>query len=425
VLVAALLSVSGAKAERAAADIITVQGQDDVNVDRQAIQNAIDSAEKGDTIELVGTFQLDGQFILIQKSSLTIQGRAIDNDMDGAINEDWKDGLDNDDDGWTDEDDWDTVLRGLAYADGSPQQDSLHDPRMWNRAMIIQGIKGKASDITVRDLRFNTLHRGFLTLPEYYMPSLLCSETVYTGGTAEKVTLANNRFDNVVRGFQFLGNTEKFVASENVVSDLVPFLDGRQGHGGLVLGGEVSCVKDGQGVPFEVGSPRKGQIIANHFVDSDVGFPMIVWEAEEIDVSFNEMRFIRAYGMYMGGTGNSAFQNIVAGPIQRGIIVEGQRHMVTQNVIKGPIVGLEGAGDSGGSQFVGNVILGADFGIYLDQGASLYLLRDNEFSGSGAADIWLDSTTHDNLVFSQDPNVTVVDEGTDNKLLGKLAGGGI
>lgn len=67
----AVLSWTGA----AHAKTITVIGQNDINVDRQSIQDAIDSSpEKETKVKLKGIFQLDGTSIKANRSDLTLQG---------------------------------------------------------------------------------------------------------------------------------------------------------------------------------------------------------------------------------------------------------------------------------------------------------------------------------------------------------------
>ena len=59
----------------ASAKTVKVVGLNDINVDRQNIQNAIDSAPGEKLrVKLLGTFQLDGQRIFVSRSDLTIQG---------------------------------------------------------------------------------------------------------------------------------------------------------------------------------------------------------------------------------------------------------------------------------------------------------------------------------------------------------------
>ena len=59
----------------ASAATVNVVGENDINVDRQNIQDAIDSAPGEELrVMLQGTFQLDGQRIFVTRSNLTIQG---------------------------------------------------------------------------------------------------------------------------------------------------------------------------------------------------------------------------------------------------------------------------------------------------------------------------------------------------------------
>ncbi len=71
----ACLAATGA----ANAETVRVLGMNDITVDRQNIQDAIDSAP-GNPLRVVlrGTFQLDGQRIFVSRSDLTIQGARND-----------------------------------------------------------------------------------------------------------------------------------------------------------------------------------------------------------------------------------------------------------------------------------------------------------------------------------------------------------
>ena len=133
-----LFLLAGTSAGSQPPTTITVIGLDDQDVDRQNIQDALDAAKNNDTVELVGTFQLDGTRMFITSKQLTITGPAIDNDGDGAINEDWNDGVDNDGDGSIDEDDWDATLIGVADTDGSPRRD-ISAAQFFNRRSVHLG----------------------------------------------------------------------------------------------------------------------------------------------------------------------------------------------------------------------------------------------------------------------------------------------
>ena len=79
-----LLLATGANAAKPVQ--IKVVGLDDINVDRQAIQAAIDSAPGQKlTVKLRGTFQLDGTDIQITRSDLTIKGTGKRPTLNGLV----------------------------------------------------------------------------------------------------------------------------------------------------------------------------------------------------------------------------------------------------------------------------------------------------------------------------------------------------
>ncbi len=81
--------------------------QTDPGVDRVALQTAFDAATPGTTIEVEGTFQLDGERILISTSDLTLAALVLDDDGDGRANEDG----------------WDAAILGVADAGGGSDID--------------------------------------------------------------------------------------------------------------------------------------------------------------------------------------------------------------------------------------------------------------------------------------------------------------
>ena len=61
-------------AATANAKVLKLDGQNDSSVDRAAIQSAIDSAPEKSVIQLRGTFQFDGDNVIVDRSDLTIMG---------------------------------------------------------------------------------------------------------------------------------------------------------------------------------------------------------------------------------------------------------------------------------------------------------------------------------------------------------------
>lgn len=243
---------------------ITVVGQDDIAVDRQAIQGAIDAAGDNTTIRLVGTFQLDGTQIIISKGNLTIEGQRFDSDGDGKVNEDWADGLDNDFDGSIDEDGWDTVLRGLTNPDGTPDE-GPGIRSLFNRGMEVTLIEGQANQITIRDLKFESLVRGIGIGPDVRLqPGFFCDEVIFTGGQVKNAVIERNLFENVTRGAQIFGESHNVRISDNILQDVVRDSFGGGGQGILLVGEAVFCVDSGGNDSFVLmGTPVNTQIGGN------------------------------------------------------------------------------------------------------------------------------------------------------------------
>jgi hypothetical protein len=150
-----LLVASGAHAAKGAQ--VKLVGQDDINVDRQAIQNAIDSAPGQKlTVKLKGTFQLDGTDIQITRSNLTIKG-----DRQGA------------------------TLNGLVdSATGFPDP-TFSDRLIGNRGFVM-GRSGTVSNIEIKDLTLTGMRTAIF-------PDGLSA-------AVENVSLKNNTISNVIFG---------------------------------------------------------------------------------------------------------------------------------------------------------------------------------------------------------------------------------
>ena len=162
-LLPTLLALSPAMALASNQQVLHVAGQDDIAVDRLAVQAAVNSAGPGDTILLAGTFQFDGTPVLVRSSRLTIAGEVLDNDGDGAYNEDRPDGVDNDGDGQIDEDGWDATVRGVDDGFGGPAADAF--PDRFNDGFEVLGFDEALRHLTFRDLEFERLKQKHLPVP--------------------------------------------------------------------------------------------------------------------------------------------------------------------------------------------------------------------------------------------------------------------
>lgn len=377
----ALVLLLPAQATFGAAPLI-VDGLNDQAVDRQAIQDAIDQAAAGGTVELRGTFQLDGQTVFIDKE-LRLRGEALDDDGDGAANEDWADGVDNDGDGAIDEDDWNTVLHGLVDANGQPLGD-LPDGTLFNRGFSMEGLSGEVEDIEIRDILFLGLNRAVSALPdlENLGVAFACSDLVATGGSLENARIRRNRFANNGRSIQFFGAVEESEIKENVV------LGGGAAQV-LLIGAAVGCT----GGSLPIGRPT------------------------DIDIKGNRIQALGSSGFISSETIDTQVKgNTFIGGSFAVSINDDERADVSGNTITGssfPIIVFQSVGPA---RIVGNQLSGHTFGILLDT-ASGYDIKDNVFLTAGfVADVFLDVTTSNNRVVVP-AGTLVTDLGVDNEVI--------
>lgn len=346
---------------------IVVNGQNDIAVDRQAIQDAIDGASDGDTVRLRGTFQIDGQRIFIEQS-IRLRGEAIDNDGDGATNEDWTDGVDNDGDGAIDEDDWDTFLLGLTDANGLPRGD-LPDGSQFNRGIAIEGLEDEVEDLEIRDIAFINFHRAITALPDIqFGDTFACSDVIETGGSVEELTVRKNRFFNNARAVQFFGGVDEGEIKDNVVV----------GGGAaqlLLIGGVTGCT--GPGDPPAIGNPTETRVKGN-LVQVLGNAGLITSETVDTEVKGNT---------FVGGSFAVSFNDDVGADL-------------VDNQVRGAVFALVTFQAVGPAKVAGNVIEGHFIGVLLDA-SSGYLITNNAFSDRipfFVADVQLEATSTNNRV---------------------------
>ena len=395
---------------------ITVHGENDEAVDRQAIQNAIDAAESGDTVELAGTFQLDGQRIYINRSRITLTGEAVDNDLDEAVNEDWVDGLDNDGDGEVDEDDWDTVVKGIKNPDGSPAGDTC--PTVFNRGLVVIGLNETHRKIVISNLKFTDFHRALEFHPETdCSDSLLCESCVVTQGALDGVTVEGNRFDNNNRAAQALGQVSHLTFRRNVVT-----------------GGSIAVLTVGERVGCRL--PDCVSSAANHFPGRptavDVSDNRIeAWEGDYAVLSVRSNHTTMRRNLVKGRIDStsdfrtSISENTVL-DTDFAIWVWGhgaEKITVLHNQVQGGRFPFGAWGDTPGSHFANNRVVDAEtIGLWFLAGANGVTALNNEFINTAdEVHIHLGPTTFDNKVIATDFTTTVVDEGSNNMLVGTLA----
>ncbi len=255
--------VAAAPPEAPAPQITTVVGRFDAEVDRSSIQAAIDSAEPNSTIELVGRFQLDGQFLNVEKAHLTLRGRADDNDGDGAVNEDWADQVDNDGDGAVDEDDWDAQLVGVTGEDGRPAPGPPLS--LYNRAVVSDALPGAVEGITIRDIKFSNFHRAVDFSGDHSVPEgARCEDVITTSGSADNVVVRSNWFDNNNRAVQVFGAARGATVESNLFTNNTT--------GILLVSGEAFCrAADGSDSSFAIGGPEGTKILNNRVITTAFG----------------------------------------------------------------------------------------------------------------------------------------------------------
>lgn len=163
----------------ASAETVNVVGKNDINVDRQNIQDAIDSAPgKKLRVKLRGTFQLDGQRIWITRSDLTIEGKR-----QGA------------------------TLIGVTDQNGIPalgiESGRAFEVRQQGAGVPIANIEIKA--LTFRDFTRTINVVGF--------------STSNTPAAVSNVVVKNNRMANVQLGFGGHGQVSEVVIKNNIIDD--------------------------------------------------------------------------------------------------------------------------------------------------------------------------------------------------------------
>ncbi len=363
---------------------VEVVGQNDAAVDRQAIQDAIDGAAPGDAIVLRGTFQLDGERIFITKAPLKLEGVALDNDGDGAVNEDWGDGADNDGDGAVDEDDWDAVLVGVAQANGQPAADP-DNATFFNRGLVVSGISEAFSGLVIENLKFSTHHRAVTLTPDSDSTGgVLCGNQFQTPGSIAGMKIEKCWFDNNNRAVQAFGAVADLVVEANLFT-------ASRNNDLLIVGQLLGCAGEGQ--PLPIGTPRRTTISENRVLGGNVGVLSLLSESTAVEE--NTFRGSRIPILTSEDTDISITENSIA------------------NSTFGIVTDLATVG---GRVAENHLVASGVFGILLQNGSAGYTVEENVFQGSGFVDVFLDDTTFDNLIIVR-PGDTVIDEGTGNQIV--------
>lgn len=161
------------------AKTINVVGENDISVDRQNIQDAIDSAP-GEELRVIlqGTFQLDGQRIFVTRSDLTIEGKES-----GAI------------------------LVGVTDQDGIPAP-GIESGRGFEVRQQVSA--NPITNIEFKGLMFRDLVRGI---------NIVGFNLFGVSTEVSDVIIKDNRMENVDLGFGGFGRVSNVVIKSNVIAD--------------------------------------------------------------------------------------------------------------------------------------------------------------------------------------------------------------
>ncbi len=385
----------------------TVIGLDDVSVDRQNVQDAIDSASSGDTIELLGTFRFDGERVRLDTKKLTIVGESLDNDNDGKFQEDWADGVDNDGDGSTDEDDWETQIFGVDDGSGEPATDDGVNG-LFNRAFVVDGLAGTLDGLTIRDIAFSTFHRAIELIPEWDSPTGRCDDRTNVNGSVRRLTIEGNRFSNNVLGITLLGATDASVVHRNVFLDNDTF--------GVVLeGGVVACPLSGGGeVDISLTTPRRNRIVDNYTFESSIGTGVTSGSL----VAGNTLE--ESTGILTLNDHSTRISRNTLTDCFFGVIIEGgTKVLVDQNVVTGAFEAFFAGGAADRVRIVSNEGSASFIGLEIFEGSGFIVAR-NTLSAGVIADISIDAASSNNRIVNPGPANTVIDDGTDNEFIGNF-----
>jgi copper-binding protein NosD len=365
---------------------IRITGQNDVTQDRQALQEALDRAAPGAIVELSGTFRLDGQRVFITHTPLTLRGVVLDNDGDGLSNEDWADGADNDGDGRVDEDDWDATLLGVTTPDGRAVEDPNRDTP-FNRTLVLQGVRGTAERLVIRDLKFQGHNRAISLQPEADAATNRCEDTVLTGGRLVKAEIRDNLFIGNRRAVQVIGSVADLGIDRNLFV-------GNTAVDLLAFGKSLSCA-EAPGAPgvLPVGIPQGIRISGNEILSSNIS-------------------------LFTDTTEDLSFQGNFIDKVVLGVFVRSDRGLeVKGNEIRRALRGITTSLPATNARILDNLLAdNSTYGILLQNASSGYFVKGNRYQNSGTADAGLDATTTGNVVIAR-PSDSVTDLGTGNQIV--------
>ncbi len=403
------LFVLGAGSAEAGPNSVLVIGQNDQAVDRATLQAAVDGASPGTTIELEGTFQLDGERILIEDSFLTLAGRRIDNDGDGAFNEDWGDGLDNDLDGLIDEDGWDATLRGVEDPAGGPATQQ-GDNALWNRGLVVEGVQGTLRRLRIRDIRFSNFHRAIEIIPEWGSPTGGCIDRFFTGGKVRGMSVERSRFDGNILGLLVLGDVVASRGEGNVFEN--------SGTGGFfVEGSRVDCpLVGGFSIELALATPVGIRITGNRFVEGGVASFFTRWTRIRGNTFVGGSVGILSLSDQFEEIRGNSMEDVAVGIAMS----DTTRSLVIDNSIVGGFFGIDLLDNGAHVVLFSNHIEGTFNGLVFELGAQGYFAVNQTFEATLFEDVFLDVDSVGNTVVNTGVPVSALDLGIDNRLIGNF-----
>jgi len=403
------MALAGSGAFAAPTTVVTVIGQNDPAIDRQAIQDAIDAAAPDSTIRLLGVFQLDGERILIHGSGLSIVGEAIDDDGDGRIQEDWSDGRDNDGDGLVDEDGWETVVHGVAGPGGPATDDGVNG--FFNRGLVIDGAVPAVEDLVIRDIHFTTFQRAIDLIPEWASPTGRCDDRVRVAGSARRVTVERNLFTDNILGVVMLGDVSASEIRDNVFERNSTF-------GAVVEGNADDCPLSGGGsVLLDLGTPHSVALRGNLAVESSLATAY----TEQSTVDANRFEGTVFGYLSLDDVAATIRNNTMTDNLVGAVLFGGEQLRFEANTVIRPVIGFDLYEAADHVQFVNNHLVDAYVGIWMEDGASGFRSIENRFEGSSVVNVFLDTGSSDNLVVNDASEpISVVDLGNGNRLVGSF-----
>lgn len=380
-----------------------VYGQNNQAVDRIAIQDAIDNAKPGSIIVLKGMFKLDGTTIDIRNSNITLMGA-------GAA------------DGWS------TVLVGLTNPNGTPQVDNPAPTfQHFNRAFKVSH---DARNITIMGIKFLNINRGITIAPGLQSNSSLCSDFTITKGGANYI-VRDNWFDNNSVAYTVSGDADGTAFTNNKMTN-ISARDISIGGGGALRcstpngsGGFISVLLPDGGVP-------KNAVVTGNVIDQDkaqfsVTYLQVInllMFGNKITVGPNSIGVVtlRTDNAYIANNiidlKGFGFFGIAVDPPTAPTVFNNQKNTVAFNFVSNAIadVGVGIAVDStSGTTMFGNTFsnnAGADY-LLCD------LFADTNNVSSALCD-GLGIPTSNNKIIVDDPAISVMDLGVDNKIVYKF-----